>query len=65
MDISFICSDPISETYRQRIQTSAEQILAQGLTENKPPYVSYLGMNKDTRKSLRDLRRDYDEQHRG
>ena len=64
MDICFVCYVPISRIYRQRIEASAEHILAQGLTENKPPFVSYSGMNKDTQKALLDLRQAYDEQHR-
>ena len=65
MDISLNFAPSISETYRQRLRAFAENILAQGLTENKPPYISYPGMNEDTRKALCDLRRDYYEQHQG
>ena len=63
MNLSFMCNPSSSETYLPRIQASAEHVVAQGLTDNKPPYILYPGMNENTRKALLDLRRAYDELH--
>ena len=42
--LSFV--DPISEAYREKLHTFLENILAQGITENRPPIFWFSGMNK-------------------
>ena len=41
-------ADPISEAYREKLQSFIDNILAQGITENRPPYIHFPGMNLQT-----------------
>ena len=48
MIIYFRFADPISEAYREKLQTFMDNILAQGITENRPPRIQFTGMNHKT-----------------
>ena len=39
---------PISEAYRVKLQTFADNILAKGITQNSPPVIGFTGMNQLT-----------------
>ena len=65
MNIILAFAPSISGTCRMKIQAFGRNVLSQGLTKDKPPFISYPGMNKDTQKGLSELRKDYDEQHQG
>ena len=43
MDIVLGFADPISEAYREKLQKFLDSILAQGLTENRPPRIRFNG----------------------
>ena len=58
IDLFFVHS--ISEAYKQKLQTFVDDVLAQGLTENLPPCITFPGMNRATTTGINILRRDYD-----
>ena len=45
MDIYLSFADPISEAYQQKLQTFVDGVLAQGITENRPPIIWFTGLN--------------------
>ena len=53
-------ADPISEVYRQKLQTFLENILAQRITENRPPTIYFTGINLGIVAGITKLQRDYD-----
>ena len=52
-------ADTISETYREKLQTFSENILAQRITENRPPSIEFPGMNEGTFYSIEYLQDVY------
>ena len=46
---------PISEVYRDKLQTFVDSLLALGLTENQPPSIQFPGMNSQTISGLSKL----------
>ena len=59
MVISLGFVDSISEAYRGKLQTLSNKILAQGITENRPPSICFSGMNRETLNGIYKLRDDY------
>ena len=59
MIIYFRFADPISEAYRKKLQTFSDSILAQGITENRPPIISFSGMNEETLPGIKKLQVAY------
>ena len=60
MKISLSFVDPISEAYREKLQTFSDTILAQGITENRSPYIWFPGVNEETLEEIEKLHHDYD-----
>ena len=56
--LEFVNGYPISEAYREKLQTFSNNILDQGITENLPPSIRFPGMNDDTFDKIYKLRRD-------
>ena len=52
MGIHLSFADPVSEANRKKLQTFVENILAQEITENRPPYIRFPGINKRTLNEL-------------
>ena len=66
MDIHLYFAYSISDAYKEKLKTFVDDILAQGLTENRPPRILISGMNSATFDKIIMLHRDYDrltEQH--
>ena len=63
MQIDLTFSDPVSEAYRQKLQTFLDKILAQGLTENRAPDFYFSGMNWKTFTGIAKLQSAYDDRH--
>ena len=59
MSILIAFADPISEAYREKLQKFADSILAQGITENRPPTIGFPGMNQETFDKIGELQCDY------
>ena len=59
MEIYLTFADSISEAYREKLQTFADSILAEGITENRPPSIHFPGMNEETMKGIECLQRAY------
>ena len=62
MKIYLEFADPISETYRKKLQTFSDAVLARGITENRPPTISFPEMSHLTFREigeLEDLHIDY------
>ena len=49
-----------TEAFTQRLQTFVDHILAQGLTENKPPSITFAGSNRGVAEGIVELRRAFD-----
>ena len=60
MDITLTFADPISEVYREKLETFLDNILAQGLTENRPPIIRFTGGNRETFSKIITLQCAYD-----
>ena len=52
-------ADPISEAYRERLQTFSDAVLAQGITKNRPPVIEFTGLNEETFDKIYKLHTDY------
>ena len=63
MFIHLLFAGSISEVYRKKLQTFSNTILAQGLTENRPPIIEFPGMNRETFSKIYDLRHAYDRRY--
>ena len=63
MEISLTFADKISEAYREKLQTFSDHILAEGITENRPPSLRFTGMNQETFDEIYKLQRDYDRRY--
>ena len=63
MKIYLTFTETIPEGYRQRLRTYMDQILAQGLTKNRPPCFYFEGINSETCNKIIELSRVYDVQH--
>ena len=61
MDILLSFVTPISEAYQLRLRTIMDHVLAQGLTENRPPAMNFPGMNDASQ--IYALRRAYRNQN--
>ena len=61
MEISLSFVLEISEAYREKLQTLSDSILAQGITENRPPGIWFPGMNEETDDAIEELQLAYDE----
>ena len=59
MKIDFIFAYSISEANREKLQTFLNNILAQDITENRPPTIWFPGRNEETFFGIRKLQRDY------
>ena len=64
MKISLEFADPISEVYREKLQTFSDNILGQGITEHRPPRISFPGMNQGTFDEIMKLDRAYEDRYR-
>ena len=63
MNIELIFAAPISEAYREKLQTFLDSVIAQGITENRPPIIWFPGRNEGTFDGIRKLRSDYDNRY--
>ena len=63
MRISLSFADPISEAYRERLQKFLNTILAKGITENRPPDISFPGRNHGTFNEIYKLRCAYERRY--
>ena len=61
MNIKLIFADPISESYREKLQTFSDKILAQKLTENRAPSIQFPRMNQETFTGIENLQNEYDD----
>ena len=59
MKIYLDFADSISEAYREKLQTFSENILAQGITENRPPDIRFPGRNEETFTAIDKLQTAY------
>lgn len=59
MNIVVSFAGPISEAYRERLEKFMDKIIAQGVTENRPPIVYFPEVNRDKFEKIRELREDY------
>ena len=64
MEIDFLFARPISDASREKLQTFSDNILVQGITENRPPCIDFPGMNEETMKGIINLQCDYDRRYR-
>ena len=60
MNIALEFVDSISEASQEKLQTFLDNILAQGLTENRPPIIRFPGMREETYNDIRMLQLHYD-----
>ena len=65
MKIDLKFADPISEVYREKLQTVSENFLAQGITdsENRPQRIEFPGMNEEKLDELLALQFAYDRRY--
>ena len=63
MIIDFTFADPISEAYREKLQTFLNSVLAQGITENRPPSIRFPGMNEETFDEIDELQHVYNDRY--
>ena len=63
MDIILRFADTVSDAYRENLQTFSDAILAQGLTENRPPSIWFTGMNRETFDKINYLQHAYDKRY--
>ena len=56
MNISLSFVDSISDAFKEKLQTFADDVLAQGRTANRPPSICFPGMNIETFKKIIMLR---------
>ena len=59
MDIILGFDDSISEAYKQKLQTFVNDLIAQGITANRPPCIWFSGIIAETSDKISLLRRDY------
>ena len=59
MNIILRFGDSISDAYKQRLQTFVNDVLAQGITENRPPLIRFPGMNEGSYMDIQNLWDDY------
>ena len=64
MEIDLTFADPISEAYREKLQTFSDNVLAQGITENPPPNLWFSGMNRETFSKIYELRGAFSAHHK-
>ena len=64
MKIYLKFADTISETYREKLQTFSGNILAKGITENRPPWIEFPGMHVDTFFKIIHLQHVYEDRYR-
>ena len=60
MEISLTIAYPISEAYREKLQTFLDSVLAQGITENRAPYIHFPRMIWGTFQGILELQRAFD-----
>ena len=60
MNVILRFDDPISDACKEKLQTFMDDVLAQGLTANRPPQIEFSGVNGETSFKLDKLRHDYD-----
>ena len=63
MDIYLSFAYPISVAYRKKLQTFSNTILAQGITENRPPKIGFPGMKRKTFDKIIVLRLTFSAHH--
>ena len=63
MKISLGFADPVSETYRKKLETFWDNILVEGITENRPPIFWFPGMNMETAFKIGTLWQAYDDRY--
>ena len=59
MDITLLFADSISEAYVKRLQTFVDNIIAWGVTENRPPLIWFPGMTQEKYEEIQGLRRAF------
>ena len=64
MNIELIFARSISEAYKQRLQTFMDNILVNGLAEDRPPQINFDGMNRETALEIYELRCDFEKKHK-
>ena len=64
MEIFLCFAGSILEVYREKLRTFMNNILTQGITQNRPPYIEFPGMNHGKFEELRKLRSEYEYRYR-
>ena len=65
MGIILAFASAISEAYRQKLLTFTNNVLAQGITENRPPIFYFTGINFKILDGIKKLQLDYDRRYYG
>ena len=63
MKIYLYFADSISEAYREKLQTFSDNILAQGITDNRPPSIGFPGRNEEKYEEILKLQYAYDRRY--
>ena len=63
MRVSLRFANPISEAYREKLQTFLDNLLAQRITESRPPIIEFTGINNVTFDDIYELRCAYDSRY--
>ena len=61
MEIYLTFAYPISEAYREKLQTFSDTILAKGFTKHQPPRIWFPGIKKETSTGIDKLLTAYDD----
>ena len=56
-------ADSISEAYRKKLQTFSDNFLAKGINENRPPALSFAGMDQENFYRIEKLWQAYDDRY--
>ena len=64
MKINLAFANPISEAYREKLQTFSDYVFAQGITENRAPIIEFPGMNRKKFDAIVVLHRDYSDRNK-
>ena len=63
MEIFLRFANAISEAYREKLRTFMNNVLDQGITENRPPSIRFTGINSGILAEITKLQRDYDRRY--
>ena len=62
MDISLSFVYSTSEAYKEKLQKFMNDLVAEGRTANRPPDISFPGINDVSYREIQNLMNDYDDQ---